>query len=117
MRLVERRRTTMGSLMTDLLLFLILLAIPGGAAIVAIAGKTLVGLLLVIVALILPAAFLWDRLALTYRNFKSRKIRRDPRYHLAGYHYDKVAGRWLRWDGKCYRPDTDKPPMGFWPEP
>ena len=98
--------------MTDLLLFLILLALPGGAAILAIAGKTLFGFLLVFVVAILPVAFLWGRLTLTYRNFRRRKIRRDPRYRLGGYHYDDASERWLRWDGEHYRPDTDKPRWG-----
>jgi hypothetical protein len=59
--------------MTDLLLFLILLALPGGATIVAIAGKTLLGFLLVFVVAILPILLLWGWLTGAYRKFKTRK--------------------------------------------
>ena len=102
--------------MTDLLLFLILLALPSGAAIVAIAGKTLLGFILVFVVAILPVLLLWGWFTAAYRKFKTRKIRRDPRYRLGGYDYDEASGRWLRWDRERYRPDTDKSPMGFWPD-
>ena len=105
------------SAMTDLLLLLILLALPGGTAIAAIAGKTLFGFVLVFVVVILPILLLWGWLSGAYRKFKTRKIRRDPRYRLGGYQYDDTSKRWLRWDGERYRPDTDKPPMGFWPDP
>jgi hypothetical protein len=96
---------------------MILLALPGGAALAAFAGKTLLGGLIFFVVAILPVLFVFDRVRVAYRNFKTRKIRRDPRYRLGGYHYDEASHRWLRWDGERYRPDTDTPPWGFWPNP